>query len=148
MPQSLMKLGVHLVFSTKYRQPWIDDAIRPELHNYLGGILNHLECPVIRVGGTTDHVHAFFRLGRTIAMCDLVEEFKKSSSKWMKTKGYSDFYWQNGYGAFETWETGEATLIQYIENQQEHHRVQGFQDEYREFLKKHGIPYDERYVWD
>ena len=143
-----MKVGVHLIFSTKNRQPWIAPEIRGELHQFLGGILNAQESPVLRVGGTADHVHLFFRMGRKIAFCDLVEEVKKSSSKWMKGKGCADFYWQNGYGAFGPGETISEALIQYIDRQEEHHRRRGFQDEFRAFLRKHGVDYDERYVWD
>lgn len=98
MPQSILTARIHLIFSTKNRVPWVQPPLSQELHKYFGGILSHYECRPIRVGGATDHIHAFFRLGRKLAFCDLVEEVKKTSSKWMKSKGVPDFYWQNGYG--------------------------------------------------
>jgi putative transposase len=147
MPQAVFKIRVHLIFSTKNRVPSIQPPASQELHKYLGGILSHYESTPIRVGGPTDHVHLFFLHGRKLAFCDLVEELKKTSSKWMKTMGVPDFYWQNGYGGFEV-RCDDEPLIAYIENQVEHHRKQSFQDEYRAFLKEHGVKYDERYVWE
>jgi REP element-mobilizing transposase RayT len=97
-----------------------------------------------------DHVHLLFRLGRKRSLAEIVEEVKKSSSKWIKTKGpqYKDFYWQSGYGAFSIGQSGIDALKAYIANQKEHHRKKTFQEEFREFLAKYQIEYDERYVWD
>src|SRR5882762_8789978 len=103
MPQSLAQVYVHIVFSTKERRPFLhDQPIRDELHKYLGGTCNNLDCPVLRVGGVADHVHVLCRLGRTIAVADLVKELKRDSSQWLKTRSpeLADFYWQSGYGAF------------------------------------------------
>jgi putative transposase len=150
MPQSFVKNYIHLVFSTKNRQPLLDEQVQPELYNYLGGICNGLDCKPIKVGGYTDHVHILCLLSKKIALVTLLEEMKVHSSKWIKTKGemLRSFYWQNGYGAFSVNPAEVDVAIRYIENQKEHHKKRTFQDEYRSFLKKYGIEYDERYVWD
>jgi putative transposase len=150
MSQSLSRVITHITFSTKYREPLIDAVIENELHNYLGGVCNALECQSIKVGGYTDHVHILCNLSRKIALMDLLEEIKKESSKWIKTKGnaYESFYWQRGYGAFSVNPSELDVVIRYIENQHAHHNKKTFQDEFRGFLKKYNVEYDERYVWD
>lgn len=150
MPQSLVKLATHITFSTKHRQPFIDDAIEPSLHAYLGSVLHSVDCIPVKIGGYTDHVHILCLLSRKIALMDVMEEIKKRSSKWIKGEGelYQNFYWQEGYGAFSVNPTEMDKVIGYIDNQHEHHRKITFQDEFRAFLKKYGIEYDERYVWD
>ncbi|MCP4551962.1 MAG: IS200/IS605 family transposase [Bacteroidetes bacterium] len=149
MGQSLVKNYMHLVFSTKHRKPLIHPPIEAELHSYLGGICNKLECPVIKVGGYTDHIHILLMLSKKLALMKVMEELKSHSSKWIKTKGsaYENFYWQDGYGAFSVNPTEVDTIIAYINNQHEHHRKKAFQDEYRTFLKKYKVDYDEKYVW-
>jgi putative transposase len=150
MGQSLVKNYVHIVFSTKYRQPLILPPVEAELHSYLGGICNKLECTVVKVGGYTDHVHILCMLSKKIALMKLMEELKGSSSKWIKTKGelYKNFYWQDGYGAFSVGPGRIDQVIAYIANQHQHHSAKTFQDEYRLLLNKHKVTYDERYVWD
>jgi putative transposase len=151
MPQSFAQVFTHLVFSTKDRRPFLQDrAIRDEMHRFLGGTCHRLECPILLVGGVADHVHVLCCLGRTISIADLVRELKRESSPWIKTKSaeLSDFYWQSGYGAFSVSPGHVATLKEYIANQEEHHRKESFQDEYRRLLTKYGIEWDERYVWD
>jgi len=148
MPQSLAKLLVHLIYSTKHRERTIQDTVRPHLHAYLVGILDNLKCPSLQTGGTDDHVHILFSLGRTISLSDVVEEVKKGSSKWMKTQGVPTFTWQAGYGAFSVGESQAAAVVRYIQRQEEHHRHLSFQDEFRQFLEKYRVAYDERYVWD
>src|SRR5439155_18151072 len=108
------------------------------------------DSPMMTMNATAEHVHILFRLGRTISMAKPVEEIKGGSSKWIKSKGveYGDFYWQNGYGAFSIGQSGVEQLKTYIAQQKEHHRRMTFQEEFRIFLKKYGIEYDERYVWD
>jgi putative transposase len=95
-----------------------------------------------------DHLHALFRLSRRVALCDVVEEVKKRSSKWMKTKGAAHFQWQTGYGAFSIGESGTDALKRYIARQKENHRGMSYQDEVRALLSKYKIEYDEEYVWD
>ncbi|HLW67892.1 MAG TPA: IS200/IS605 family transposase [Gemmataceae bacterium] len=150
MPKSLSAIYVHLVFSTKNRAPMMRAEIEEELYKYLAGILRNLECPMLCAGGTEDHIHILFRLGRKMEIADLVEEIKSSSSKWIKTKGvtYQAFYWQSGYGAFSIGQSGVRGVKSYIAKQKEHHRKKSFQDEFRQFLKHYEIEYDERYVWD
>ena len=150
MGQSLVKNYIHLVFSTKHRQPLIYPPVEAELHNYLGGICNRLDCQVIKIGGHFDHVHILCMLSKKLALVKLIEELKSHSSKWIKTKGggYEKFYWQDGYGAFSVNPSEVDTVTTYISKQHEHHRKKTFQDEYRDFLKKYNVEFDERYVWD
>lgn len=150
MSQSLSKIYVHLIFSTKNRVPLITDDIKDELFNYLGGVCKNLECNPLQVGGYRDHVHILCLLSKKITLVKLLEEVKSSSSKWIKTKDekFSNFYWQSGYGAFSVNPTEIDVVIKYIQNQEEHHKVKSFQDEYRAFLKKYEVEYDEKYVWD
>lgn len=150
MGQSLNKVYTHIVFSTKYRQDLIDDNIAPELFNYLGGVCKALECNPIQVGGHLDHVHILCQLSRKVTIADLLEEIKKRSSKWIKTQGeaYAGFYWQNGYGIFSVNPSEIEIVVNYIKNQKEHHRQKTYQEEFRAFLKKYKVEYDERYVWD
>ncbi len=150
MGQSLVKNYIHLVFSTKYRQPFIHEPVESELYAYMGSICKGLECHPIKIGGYTDHVHILCMLSKKIALMKLLEDVKSDSSKWIKTKGddYKNFYWQNGYGAFSVNPAEVDRVIAYIANQHEHHRKKTFQEEYRAFLKKYKVEYDERYVWD
>ena len=137
-----------LPFSTKNREPFITADHRERVFDYLGGTLNAIECPVIRVGGMPDHVHLLFVQARTLSLSKVVEEVKKESSKWAKKHIHPGFFWQNGYGAFSVSPSIAPKTIGYIENQQEHHKMLTYQDELRELLRKHGIEWDERYVWD
>jgi putative transposase len=151
MSQSLAQIYLHIVFSTKGRRPFLQNqAIRDEMHRYLGGTCNQLDCPVLRVGGVADHVHVLCRLGRGVTISDLVKELKRESSKWLKTKGpdYHDFFWQNGYAAFSLSPAHVEPADAYIARQEEHHRTISFQDELRNLLTKYGLEWDENYVWD
>ncbi len=150
MPQSLVKNYIHIIYSTKGRQPLIDRGISKELFAYIGGICKNLECNPIIVGGYLDHVHLLCTLSQKVALMKLLEETKSHSSKWIKTKGnsYTDFYWQNGYEAFSVNPADVEVVIKYIQNQEEHHTRKTFQQEYRSFLDKYKVDYDERYVWD
>ena len=150
MPQSFSRILVHLICSTKNRIPFLVPEIRPELHQYLAIGLNDIGCPSLRVGGVEDHVHLFFGLSRTRSMAKVVELVKTGSSKWLKTKGdgLGSFHWQTGYGAFSVSQSDADAVIRYIDKQEEHHRQTSFQDEFRRFLERYQIPYDERYVWE
>jgi REP element-mobilizing transposase RayT len=141
---------VHLTFSTKNREPLITKEVQNRLFQYLGGICNGLECTPIRIGGHKDHVHILCLLSRKIAQMKLVEEVKKESSKWIKTidNQFNNFYWQDGYGIFSVNPAEKDVVIKYIKNQEEHHKIRTFQDEFRVFLKKYKVEFDERYVWD
>ncbi len=150
MPQSLSKVYVHITFSTKYRKNRIDEEIETSLFEYIGGICKRMECNPVLVGGHQNHIHILCLLSRKVAQMTLLENVKKSSSKWIKTKGEkcSDFYWQDGYGIFSVNPSEIEVVIDYIKNQKEHHRKRNFKDEFRAFLKRYNVEYDERYVWD
>ncbi len=150
MGQSMVQNYLHIVFSTKNRATLIDDKIEDDLHAYLGGICNNLACQPIKIGGYTDHIHILCLLSKKIALTKFLEELKSHSSKWIKLRGeeYRNFYWQDGYGAFSINPTEVEAVVNYIANQKEHHSKKTFQDEYRAFLKKYRVEYDERYVWD
>jgi REP element-mobilizing transposase RayT len=150
MPQSLARLHIHLVFSTKNREPLIADPVRDSLHRYMAVVLQNLGCAPVLINSVEDHAHLLFDLARTISISQAVEDVKKSSSKWIKTQGpeFAGFAWQAGYGAFAVSESNVETVRAYIANQREHHRTKTFQEEYRAFLERHNVAFDERYVWD
>ena len=150
MPQSLANNLIHLVFSTKHREPWLANAVRPALHAYLSTVFKNLQCPILILNSVEDHIHILFCLHRTVALSSVVENAKTSSSKWLKTQAadLTSFAWQGGYGAFSVSESNVAKVKQYIACQAEHHRKISFQDELRAFLVKHKMEFDERYLWD
>ncbi|MDB5340053.1 MAG: transposase [Planctomycetaceae bacterium] len=151
MPQSLTSIYVHLIFSTKDRQPFLDDLqVRTNLHTYLGGVSNRLECPTIVVGGVQDHIHLLGHLGRTISPAEWVKELKRVSNIWLKAQAaeYRQFEWQRGYAAFSVSQSNLEKVKEYIVNQEERHRKMTFQDELRALLRRHKLEWDERYIWD
>lgn len=151
MPQSLVQIYVHLVFSTKNRIPFLQDRIiREDLHRKLGGTCKRLNCPVLRVGGVEDHVHILLRLSPTAALSDVLRELKRTSSVWVKgeSEELTKFQWQNGYGAFSVSPLQVEQVMEYIRNQEAHHRKESFQEEFRRLCRENGIPLDERYAWD
>ncbi|MGD0338868.1 MAG: IS200/IS605 family transposase [Bacteroidota bacterium] len=151
MPQSLSKVAIHIVFSTKNRtHEFTNPSIRDELHAYLGGTCKALRCPAIIVGGWTEHIHILCLLNRIISISDLLKGLKIESSKWLKTKDthLRNFSWQAGYGVFSVSESSIEKVKRYIQNQEDHHRKKTFKEEYVEFLKENLISYNEQYVWD
>jgi putative transposase len=149
MPQSLARILVHLIFSTKNREPYfVDRANRKDLHAYLATTANHLGSPAISVGGVADHVHIVCTLGRTLSVATLVAKLKVSSNQAFRGEFMAQFSWQSGYAAFSVAESTLEAVIEYVCNQEEHHKRLTFQDEYRAFLKRYHIAFDERYVWD
>lgn len=150
MGQSLVKNYMHIVFSTKFREHLIHPPVEKELHAYMGGVCNDLECYPLIIGGFTDHIHILCQLSKKIALMKLLEQVKSNSSKWMKSKAeyLQNFYWQDGYGAFSVSSQDINKVTAYIANQKYHHRAVTFQDEYRAILKRFQVDYDERYVWD
>ncbi|MBY0229222.1 MAG: IS200/IS605 family transposase [Gemmataceae bacterium] len=150
MPQSLARVYLHLVFSTKHREPTLADEWRPEMFRMLGGIANNQGCPALIVGGVADHVHLLCQLSRTITIARLVNVLKSDSSAWAnETKKLpGEFHWQNGYGAFSVSDTAVEAVKEYIQRQPEHHAQQSFKEEFREWLTRYGVEWDERYVWD
>ena len=150
MSQSLANILIHLVFSTKGRQPLLADKFRNELHAYIGGVLHERECPLLRINSVEDHLHLLFSLSRKITVSDLVKEIKISTTNFIRRKDpdLSNFFWQGGYGAFSISPGHKDLLIAYIDKQKEHHQCESFQDELRRLLAKYQIEWDERYVWD
>ena len=150
MPQSLAKILVHVVFSTKDRRPFLRDrGTRDEMHRYLGGILNELDCQSVIVGGVEDHVHLLCALSRTHTVADVIKEVKRGSSVWIKSRaGFEDFAWQSGYGIFSIGCSQLEEVRRYIAEQEQHHAKTTFQDEFRKLLERYHVTFDERYVWD
>jgi REP element-mobilizing transposase RayT len=150
MPQSLVSLHIHLVFSTKNRESLITSELAPRLYGYLGGIARGADSPLIAIGGVADHVHILVSLGRQTCIADLVRDLKANSSGWVHDTfpDCSEFAWQAGYGAFAVSKSNVEAVKAYLVKQEEHHRKQTFQDEYREFLRRHEIEWNEKYVWD
>ena len=151
MSQSLSNILIHVVFSTKDRVPFLRDPdIRNQMHAQLGGTSKSLNCPTLIVGGVEDHIHLLARESRTITLSEWVKELKRVTSLWIKEKSpqFDTFAWQAGYGAFSVSQSQSGKVIKYIQEQEQHHRKKDFKTEFREFLKRHEIEYDERYVWD
>ncbi len=138
------------MFSTKNREPVLDETIRPRVHSYLATAIRDLDSPWVVVGGVADHVHVLFDMGKMIAPAKLVEHVKRESSKFVKTLGaqFAQFYWQRGYGMFSVGPKDRDHVELYVRNQEEHHRHTSFQDEYRAMLTRYGIEFDEQYIWD
>ena len=148
MPSTHLSLNYHVIFSTKNRELWFEKEFLSELHSYLGGVLNGLNCQSLRVGGVQDHVHLLFAMPAHINLSDVIRELKKQSSIWIKEQlSRSQFAWQTGYGAFTVSASALPDVRKYIQNQEEHHRDTSFQDEYIHFLKKSGVEYDANYLW-
>jgi len=149
MAQTLVSLLVHIIFSTKNREPLITPEIEPELFAYIGGILKNHESRLLEAGGTTDHVHLLISQSKNIALSSLMKDVKKDSSSWIKTKDgrFGNFHWQDGYGAFSIRQADIPGLNKYIAGQKDHHRKRTFQEELIAFLDEYGMTYDERYLW-
>ena len=152
MPQSLAKVLVHIVYSTKHCKPWLNDpGFRSELYAYNATILREeVDSPAILINGVEDHLHILCLLSRKVAIMDVIKESKTETSKWIKKQGTSrvDFQWQAGYGIFSVSQSNVEQVKRYIANQEEHHKRISFKDEFREMCKRHGLEIDERYVWD
>jgi putative transposase len=149
MPQSLSRILLHLIFSTKNRVScFTDPDVRKDLHGYLAATANHLGSPAICVGGVADHVHVVCSLARTLSVATVVAKLKVSSNRAVRERYLSQFSWQNGYAAFSVSESTLEAVTQYVSAQETHHKTVTFQDEYRAFLKRHNVSFDERYVWD
>ncbi len=148
MSQSLVKINVHIVFSTKYRKPIIREEVREKLQAYMVGTAADLGSYVYEIYANPEHVHILCTLPKTMDIADLVSKVKSSSSKWIKPEGIPDFRWARGYFACSVSESVVPVVERYILSQPEHHQKADFQDEYRGFLDENGMEYDEEYVWD
>jgi putative transposase len=150
MPQSYVCLHYHLIFSTRHREPVLADSLRPQLYQYVGGILRAERSKLHASGGTADHTHWLVSLHQGISVADALRTIKACSSKWIHETfpEMRYFAWQAGYGAFAVSYSNLAAVERYIEGQADHHRTVTFQEEFLAFLNRHGIPFDERYLWD
>jgi putative transposase len=148
MPQSLAKVYLHVIYSTKNREPVLADAWRDELFRVTGGTINNLGCRSLIVGGVADHLHLLFELGRTISIAEAISKTKSTTSLWISQHHQDPFHWQNGYAVFSVSQSNVEAVRAYIRNQAPHHATQSFQDELREWLRRYEIEWDERYVWD
>jgi REP element-mobilizing transposase RayT len=146
MAHAFGEILVHVVFSTKQRQRWLDDQINLELYPYIVKILNNHNCRVLQIGGIDNHIHILCDILKTLPIAKLIEEIKSSSSKWIKTKGqkYQEFSWQQGYGAFTVSPCQKNLLCNYISKQKQHHKAIGFENEFRELLQENQVNFDER----
>lgn len=150
MAQTLVSLNVHIIFSTKNRANLIIPEVESDLFAYFGGILNNNKSKLLTANGTTDHVHLLISLSKNIGLSELVGDIKRDSSVWIKKQDsqFSTFHWQDGYGAFSIGQSQIKTVKDYIGRQKIKHAKVDFQNEFRDFLQKYEIEYDERYVWD
>jgi len=149
MPSSFTSLTYHIVFSTKYRKPWLTDDVRADLYEYLRGIIAKKDGRLLEVGGTEDHIPLVTTCSPKVALSDFVRDVKANSSRWLRDeKGRTDFQWQTGYGAFTVSHSQVEVVREYARNQQEHHRRLSFEDEFRAILERHGITFDERYLFE
>jgi len=149
MGNTYSKICIHYVFSTKYRKPIIKPEFERSLWEYMGGIAREHGMAALRIGGTSDHIHALILLPPIIAVSKGVQLIKAGSSKWVNDHYFTDrsFRWQKGYGAFSVSESKIPAVISYIANQKKHHMEKSFQQEYLGFLIKHQIDYDSQYVF-
>ena len=148
MGQSLSKLYVHLVFSTKNRQPFITPSFEESLHKYICGILSNFNSPVLAINSMPDHIHILFTLSKNYSLADTVEEVKKSSSKYMKSEGCKSFTWQPGYAAFSVSQSKLEVVKKYIQNQKNHHKKILFQEEVENFMKKYEVgDFNKEHFW-
>jgi len=146
----LVQNYLHIVYSTKNRYPYLrDKGIRAETFAYLGGMCKKFDSPPLIVGGIEDHVHILCRFSQNFAVASVVRDMKRASSRWLKRKdpALKDFYWQEGYGAFSIGPSHVNVLRKYIGNQEEHHRTETFQDEFRRILHKYDVEYKESEIW-
>ena len=148
MPSTHVSLHYHVVFATKDREPWFPPSLRRRLHEYLGGVVRHLNGVAHAVGGTGDHLHIAMGLKATHCLADVMREIKSESSRWIHEElRLAGFAWQEGYGAFTFGAQDRDSVCRYVLDQEEHHRVKTFQQEYMQMLQRGMVEYEERYLW-
>lgn len=150
MGHTYSQILLHIVFSTKHRQPMIDNELRDRLFEYMGGIVNNNIGAAIVFGGVADHVHGLIKVKPSVAVSEAMRELKAGSSGWIHDEfpSKADFAWQSGYSAFSVSQSNVEPVRRYILNQQEHHRKRTFQEELVALLDRHGVEYDPKYVFD
>lgn len=150
MSQSLSILYTHATFGTKGRNPWINEEIATDLHAYMASIFKVLDSPAVIINSMPDHIHVLFRMSKTVTIAEVIEEAKKSSSRWMKNQpmGSQSFYWQRGYGAFSVSGSHLAAVTRYIARQKEHHEKLTYREEVERLMKKYNVEeYNPEYYW-
>ena len=149
MANSYTSIFIHIIFSTHNREPLLQSSFRNRLFAYLGGIARENKVKAISIGGVMDHVHMLTLIPASVSIAKAVQLVKGGSSKWLHENiiPLKNFAWQEGYGAFSVSASQVPEVISYIENQEEHHRIKSFQEEYLSFLRDNNIEYDEKYVW-
>ena len=150
MSQSFASIHLHILFSTKDREPWIAAGLKQRLYDHIGETLRGSGCDLVAAGGMPDHVHLLVAVGRELSVADVVRLVKSTSSRWIHDTfpELAEFSWQVGYGAFAVGFASIAEVRRYIANQAELHATQSFEEEYREFLRRHKIEWDERFLWE
>jgi putative transposase len=150
MANTFSCLNIHCVFSTKERVQVLNPDIRERLWPYMGGIAKQNGMIPKCIGGVSDHVHLLVALPTRLAIAKAVQLIKAGSSAWIHQTfpNLRNFAWQQGYGAFSVGISQVQETVHYIEQQLEHHRTRTFQEEYLAFLKKHGVHFEEKYLWD
>ena len=148
MSRTFTNLLTHIVFSTKDREPLIVPAVKAELFAYLGGLTRELKGKAYGINGTTDHVHMLISLPANVSVSEAMRFIKSNSSGWVHDKWQRAFAWQLGYGAFSVSKSNVPEVLKYIAKQEAHHRRISFRDEFVDFLQKHEIQYDKRYIWN
>jgi putative transposase len=150
MASTFTNLLYHVVFSTKHREPLITEVLRPELHQYIGGIIRDERGVLLEAGGIPDHIHLVAKFRADVSVAEMLRRIKANSSRWANEREHpaGRFAWQVGYGAFSVSESQVGEVIAYVRRQAEHHRTMTFQEEFLKFLRRHGIEFDERYLWD
>ena len=149
MSQSLSKLYVHLIFHVKNNMSVIKPEDEKELFAYIGGIIKLSKSISVCINGTEDHIHVLCIMSKNVSLAALLEDIKRNSSRWIKTKDdhYQSFAWQGGYSGYSVSQSKVEVVERYIQNQKEHHKHQTFREEYIQFLKENGVEYNEEYLW-
>lgn len=149
MANTYTALHYHLVYSTKHRAPYLTPDIEQRVWAYIGGVARKHRMIALQIGGFDDHIHALVTAPATLSPSQIAQYLKGDSSKWIHETfpELQEFAWQQGYGAFTVSKSGLDAVVRYIQNQRAHHQQRDFQEEYREFLQKYGVEYDEQYVW-
>ena len=149
MANTYSALHYHLIFSTKNRIPYLKPEIEQRIWTYLGGIARHHKMIPIQIGGFDDHIHALLGAPPTISASQIAQHLKGESSKWIHENfpALANYAWQESYSVFAVSKSNIEAVVEYIQKQREHHQRKSFEEEYREFLQRHNIQYDERYLW-
>lgn len=150
MAGTFTNLLYHIVFSTKNRIPLISPSLQPDLYAYMGGIIRGEGGILLEAGGMPEHVHLLAKFKPAVSVSEMLQRIKGKSSKWVNEEhaALRKFGWQEGFSAFSVSESRVSAVRRYLQQQEIHHRRQSYQDEVRALLQRHGIEYDERYLWD